>query len=374
MPGSNGFPKHLLEQSIEERVRYFKNFTVNHPKFKKAFDELLDLTYSPDSSSIILVYGPTGVGKSTLFQKVYERLFRDAMPSLKSDPGKIPVVGMEAIAPDNSNFDWKDFYIRALEAIDEPLIDFKVDFQKMYETKSSIKYTDVNRKLRKALENALKNRNSTAFMIDEGQHLTKMTSGRKLRNQMDLVKSLASLSKVPYIMFGTYELLSFCNLSGQLTRRESEVHFERYYAENEGDMKVFKNVLYTFQKHLPLKTEPDLISHYDFFYERSIGCVGILKTWLEKTYSRSLDKGATTMTIKDFEKYAHTATQCLKMAAEAREGEKDLGAKDERDDLRMELGMGRISENNKDKKQKNTSRRVGERKAKRDKVGMENVR
>ena len=53
--------------------------------------------------------------------------------------------------------------------------------------------------------------------------------------------------------------------------------------EKEGDMEKFVNVLWTFQKLLPLEEEPDLISYSEEFYQRSIGCVGILKDWLLKS-------------------------------------------------------------------------------------------
>src|SRR5690606_28175779 len=116
-----------------------------------------------------------------------------------------------------------------------------------------------------------------AFMIDEAQHIARIASGKSLRNQMDTLKSLASVSMVPFVMFGTYELLKFRNLSGQLIRRGIDVHFPRYKAKLEEDRASFQSVLWTFQKHLPFKVEPKLVEHWEYFYVHSIGCVGNLK-------------------------------------------------------------------------------------------------
>ncbi len=48
------------------------------------------------------------------------------MEALRQDPGLVPVVSMEAAAPDSSQFSWKDYYRRALLALDEPLIEQKL--------------------------------------------------------------------------------------------------------------------------------------------------------------------------------------------------------------------------------------------------------
>ncbi|MGG2201845.1 TniB family NTP-binding protein [Paenibacillus validus] len=80
--------------------------------------------------------------------------------------------------------------------------------------------------------------------------MMKMASGRKLRNQMDSIKSLASLSNTPIVLIGTYELLQFTNLSGQLSRRSDDVHFQRYQMENKQHMEWFENTLYMFQKNM----------------------------------------------------------------------------------------------------------------------------
>lgn len=218
-----GFPKDLLEKPIQERVMFFKKYTVGHRILRDAFNQLIDILNHSGNTSIILVCGPSGVGKTTLYMQTMKRVIEEALLDLERDPGLIPIVGKEAIAPDNGNFDWKDYYIRALEALDEPLVHKKIDFDDKYKSSPSRK-DDRNRHLRKALENALKFRRPKAFLIDEAQHLTRMSSGRKLRNQMDTIKSLASLSQVPHVLIGTYELLPFRNLSGQLSRRGTDIH------------------------------------------------------------------------------------------------------------------------------------------------------
>src|SRR5204863_9880384 len=72
---------------------------------------------------------------------------------------------------------------------------------------------------RRALELALRRRRPAAFLIDAAHHLTRLASGRKLRDPLDCLKSLAALTDTVHVLIGTYELLVFRDLSAQLCRR-----------------------------------------------------------------------------------------------------------------------------------------------------------
>ncbi len=126
------------------------------------------------------------------------------------------------------------------------------------------------------------------------------------------------------MLIGTYELLSFRNLSAQLSRRSVDVHFRRYRAEQNDEMKTFKNVLWSFQHHLPLFEDPDLVDDWDYFYERSVGCVGVLKDWITRALAKAIKDGGKTLTHKHLERSALSVSQCEKMLADVVEGEKML--------------------------------------------------
>ncbi|WP_198648725.1 TniB family NTP-binding protein, partial [Cyanothece sp. BG0011] len=100
--------------------------------------------------------------------------------------------------------------------------------------------------LRRALENSLSHRKPDVFFIDEAQHMGKMSSGHKLQDQLDCLKSLANMTTILHCLLGTYELLTFRNLSGQLSRRSVDIHFPRYQVDNPDDIQAFKSVLLTF--------------------------------------------------------------------------------------------------------------------------------
>ena len=71
---------------------------------------------------------------------------------------------------------------------------------------------------------------------------------------------------------------------------------------------------------------------WDFLYERSVGCVGILKEWLMRTCVRAIKHGAATLSREHLEKTALSISQCEKILAESREGETRLN---DQEDARM---------------------------------------
>ena len=182
----------------------------------------------------------------------------------------------------------------------------------------------VGTEYRYAVEQAIRYRRPVAIMIDEAQHLGKIPSGRRLLDQLDVVKSIANQTKTVHVLFGTYDLLAFRNLNGQLSRRSIDVHLARYRAEDSEDRQTFINVVRSFEKELPFEDPSDLVSDWEFLYERSLGCVGILKEWLVRAATVASRKGARRLTRANLESQALCVAQCEQLHAETTDGELKL--------------------------------------------------
>lgn len=339
-----GFPRSLLEEPASARLQYFRGLTVAHPHLVQANEKLLDTIFESPPNSVVLVYGPTGVGKTTLCMKAQQTLTERFINDLTADAGRIPVASVEAMAPESGNFSWKEHFKVLLAQMDEPLINYKLGAAGKHDHAPHPPFTPdakaAGSTYRHAVEQALRFRNPFAVLIDEAQHLAKMSSGRRLLDQLDVIKSIANRSSTVHVLFGTYELLGFRNLSGQLSRRSVDIHFRRYLAEDDKERQVFVNVLRSFEQHLPFSEPPDLARHWEFLYERSIGCVGILKEWLTKALSMALKQKATTLTVKHLESHAAPVTQCDRVLSDALEGERKLvETAESRSRLRMLLGL-----------------------------------
>jgi energy-coupling factor transporter ATP-binding protein EcfA2 len=331
----------VVAPHLIERLDHFRNFTMAHPRLVAARDELVDAIDGAAPGSLVFVVGPTGVGKTTLRVKVENLLIEQMTPAMSADSGRLPFVSGEVTPPDTGRFRWRDYFSRLLAAMNEPLIDSKIRDARCARPTGAVTSMLGGAELSYAAEQALLHRRPPVVFVDEAQHLARIASGRRLSDQLDVIKSIANRTQTVHVLLGTYELLAFRNLSAQLSRRSMDLHFHRYRADSAEDRQVFQGVLLTFQKQLPFtETGPDLTVMWEFLYERSVGCVGILKEWLMRACVRAIKHGAGTLSREHLEKTALAISQCEKILAEAREGETRLNDnEDSRSRLRTLLGI-----------------------------------
>jgi hypothetical protein len=130
---------------------------------------------------------------------------------------------------------------------------------------------------------------------------------------------------VLHVLIGTYDLLPFCNLDGQMARRGSEFHFARYHMEDENDCQAFRNAFLSLLKQIPLEVDHDaLMQRWWYFFEGSIGCIGILKQWLVRALYRALREKSTELTRAHLEKSVLPDAKWERMRADARSGEAEF--------------------------------------------------
>jgi hypothetical protein len=380
------FPLELLTQSTAKRLDYFKSCTIAHPRLHEADQALRVAISEPTGELLVFFYGPTGVGKTTVLNRCKRQIIEERRKEMEDDPGWVPVVGMEAVSPERGDFNWRDYYIDALRAFDEPLVNRKIQIAELGPERKNIpqyvpRKIDSRSVLRVALESAIRHRRPIGFFIDEAQHLAKISGGRKLQDQLDCLKSLAIRTNTVHVLAGTYELLILRQLSGQLSRRTRQIHLARYHAESAKDLRDFKNVLWNFQIRMPLKSEPDLMSHWEFCYERSLGCIGLLKDWLTRVLASGLSEKRPNVTIKHLERQALPISDCQKIATEILEGEASLAdSESTRKRLRTLLSLEEVKAPREaatagrqpavSSKRGRSSQFVGERNPKRDPVGV----
>jgi hypothetical protein len=311
-------PEIPLNWEVTEKLLPFKEYAVSHPQLVQVDRALRRAIQEPAGFAHVLVYGPSGVGKTTMIRQI-TRYFREiSAPSssgqsayLPPSSGSVPLLLLETRPPDGSAFNRADYYRNALKLLGESFYERRllvdIDSEQAWEKKgrSRSKATGFNDspELRHALEEAMNRRGVRAVILDEAQHLMKVgsgASGGKLLDQLDWIKSMTNVTGVLHILIGTYELLNFRNLSGQASRRGLDIHFPRYLFQDEQDRRDFQGILLALLKQVPLSTDINaLMQHWFYFYERSIGCVGVLKDWLIRAVAAALQDGCDTLTLSE---------------------------------------------------------------------------
>src|SRR5579859_566354 len=95
-----------------------------------------------------------------------------------------------------------------------------------------------------------------------------------------------------------------------------------YHLDQQGDAVEFTSALKVLLEQVPLQMNiPEMLTHWKWFGEWSIGCIGILSDWVVETAATLCRAGETVLTLEALAKHALKPAQRLKLEAEARTGE-----------------------------------------------------
>jgi Cdc6-like AAA superfamily ATPase len=259
-----------LPKDVQDRLDQFKAFAARHPILDQVEQEVLHAVWEPAGFAYLLVYGPSGVGKSTMMHHIVRRLNASRLNAPEGRTGSHPMLLLEVRPPDGELFHRTDYYRTALRHLGQTsferrmMVDISTEhaWEKKGAGRTSSRYHD-DPELRHALEDTLRTQHVRAVVLDEAQHL--MTAGKATAplDQLDWIKSMTNVTGVLHILLGTYSLLHFCNLNGQTARRRLEMHFPRYQCHAEADGQAFRNVLLTLLTQVPLAVDREaLLQHW----------------------------------------------------------------------------------------------------------------
>jgi energy-coupling factor transporter ATP-binding protein EcfA2 len=312
----------------DPRVLAFRAKKIKHESLRIALDSLLRFVEYPRPEQVVVLIGPSGVGKSTIVAAVERHMRAQYAAEMQSDPGFLPYLSLKAHAPLDGNFNWKDFFTRALCQAGEILIDRKFAPSMQIEldgaTVSGTKGL-VREELRRSVETMIRHRRVQVIIVDEASAILFMKSGLDPTLQFNILKSLAIELRIPIILVGAYDLLGILDGSGQLVRRSDVVHVPRYMVDaitlRVPDVQHFTNALAALMGAIDIPKEEGLTRHTHYFMLKSVGCVGVLKDWLDRALCQALRSDKPVLSREVLERSALPNNAIARLTQEAMAGE-----------------------------------------------------
>jgi DNA-directed RNA polymerase subunit RPC12/RpoP len=308
-----------LHPAMAARLAALQQYKIKHAALEKMDERLRNAIDEHTSYSILALYGPSGVGKSTVMKRIAQRCRQE-----EPDPSVMPVVVVQASPEDVGRASRLDFYRQVLQglrghvAVRDRILNLPLASVRAKKSTDPAEWLE----MRDAVLYALDLLKVKAVCIDEAQHLMQADAAQKPSIQLDWLKSLTNQSQLLYILVGNFSLYDFCHLNGQLARRVREEQFCRYHLDQQDDAVEFTSALKVLLEQVPLQVNiPEMLTHWKWFGEWSIGCIGILSDWVVETASTLCRAGETVLTLEALAKHALKPAQRLKLETEARTGE-----------------------------------------------------
>lgn len=100
--------------SRQQKLDLFRDCTVVHPHLKTAYEEFRDAVRNPGGASLIFLFGPTGVGKTTLLRQITKVMVEENWHRIKTDSDYLPVATAEARAPESGSGELEELLSKCL--------------------------------------------------------------------------------------------------------------------------------------------------------------------------------------------------------------------------------------------------------------------
>src|SRR2546421_130278 len=308
-----------IDLENRELLEDFRTLKVKHPRQEEIQQFLLGAISGHRRYTLVDLYGMSGVGKSTVMGEVARMI-----SSAETNPAVVPVVLVQGSPEDVGSQARLDYYQQVLDQLQHhPAIRERTKNLPLYINRGK-KSSDPAEwlQMRNAVEYALALLRVKVVFVDEAQHLLAPDPVRKPTAQLDWIKALANRTNVLHVLAGNFDLYEYCHLSGQVVRRMRDQQFPRYHLDNQKECEEFGGALKSLLLAVPLNVDvPALLSHWRWFGEWSVGCVGVLGDWIVDTVDALWREGETVLTIEALAKHALQPDQRARLEMEARTGE-----------------------------------------------------
>lgn len=250
---------------------------IPHVEYDRARDAILESLDDPSGTPFVLCLGVPGFGKSLLLRDIEREVMTAHVSAMRADPNLVPVVRIEAFAPDaGRSFGWRESHLQLLERLGERGVELRIgdvmDREALVDRRGASKARRSERELQSDVIDALVSRGTKVLLIDEIEHIAYQKDVARYGASIDILKTIGNATGVRIVAAGSYEGLGFRNVSGQVLRRRRFVHLRRYHAGVDAEYAEYTRVVGEMLALIGFDGDPATL--VPTLYRQSLGAIG----------------------------------------------------------------------------------------------------
>lgn len=277
---------------------------ITHGNYKQAFDLARSACLQAGPGDVVLITGPTGVGKTTMVNPLKEILVgcNETWPR-----GEIHAVSIDCDKVPSSSVT-RSIAIRINRAFGNPYVQLKIPGEPVDSFRGRVSLNEADLRETSRILAAI---NNTAFLFMDALEVLVPKHRVSGTARFDAIKALGSpheRSDIPahqlrLVLFGHYSLLNYWTENAQLSRRVFEVPLFPYSCAP-NDILHWEYLLNEISPLYPLQDGTTLRAWNDLLFDMSAGCPGILHKLLESALVHASQCGDRKLTLKHLAKAA----------------------------------------------------------------------
>ncbi len=280
--------------SVSNPFEKYKKQTVFHARFIESIDRMSALIEGPLTQNLILLIGPTGVGKSWLIHELSRRY--KLMGS--------PLIRFECFPPLQSTSPFRRFFEDYQKALNDPFATKPraLDGSTALEGEIFSPRTTLDN-LSRVVCDRVRKLKPRAVLLDEANVFADL-SAAQTRFSLKLFKAVANQTEVPHVLVGTEALLNFIGLDSQLQRRGRVIHLDTYSNDTEADKTDFVNALDELLNLSPIPANQNIIHKTLNVRDLCYGAIGILADLILNGCKLAHQRNSSELTFADLKAVA----------------------------------------------------------------------
>ncbi|PQP83580.1 transposase [Paenibacillus sp. PCH8] len=270
----NGKP--ASKEEVKRRKEHVKQITVHYPQYSEVLELLEEILYMSEGSvspDHLFIYGPTGVGKSTVTEEFKDRYPHIEVYTPKQEYTHIPV--LHVVVPPKASP--KALASEILNRMGDPFFNVGTEVQMTSRILGFIRNLDIK-----------------MIILDEFQHLIDSDKDSVLATAANWVKTFSDKSSIPVVLCGMPNSLRILAKERQLDRRfVTMVQMRGFEYTTAEDKLMFRAFLDKIEKELPFADRSNLTDTQiaDKLFYISLGIPFYVKKLLEFATDIATKKG-----------------------------------------------------------------------------------